>query len=122
MSQLSFKILAGLAAVASALPAQTGGVVPGKFVVALKPSTEVDIDLHARWVSDVHSASLARRGEDPNVAVFSGIDRTFSFPGFQGYSGSFDEETVEILKFNTSVSLEHIQFYFQFQCREYSVV
>ncbi|CAJ0552362.1 Ff.00g063410.m01.CDS01 [Fusarium sp. VM40] len=98
---MSYKklVLVGLAAVALALPADKSakGVIPGKFIVALKP-TGVDLDLHARWVSDVYEQALTRRGVES-----SGIDKTFSFPGFQGYSGSFDEETIEIIKANSSV-------------------
>ncbi|KAM0187049.1 hypothetical protein ACHAPI_011367 [Fusarium lateritium] len=89
-------VLLGLAAIANALPTDKG-IVPGKFIVALKP-TDVDLDLHSRWVSDVQGQSLTRRG-----VKSGGIDRTFSFPGFQGYSGSFDEETIEIIKANSSV-------------------
>ncbi|KAM0233132.1 hypothetical protein ACHAP5_010487 [Fusarium lateritium] len=89
-------VFLGLAAIANALPTDKG-IVPGKFIVALKP-TDVDLDLHSRWVSDVQGQSLTRRG-----VKSSGIDRTFSFPGFQGYSGSFDEETIEIIKANSSV-------------------
>ncbi|KAF4427925.1 hypothetical protein F53441_14075 [Fusarium austroafricanum] len=98
---MSYKtiLLLGLAAQALALPTDkdTKDLVPGRFIVALKP-TGVDLDLHARWVSDVHGKTLARRGTESGK-----IDKTFSFPGFQGYSGSFDEETVEIIKANSSV-------------------
>ncbi|KAH7175213.1 peptidase S8/S53 domain-containing protein [Dactylonectria macrodidyma] len=99
MSYKSF-VLAGLAAVALGLPTDTQGIVSGKFIVALEPTADVDVDLHARWVSDVHAQSLARRGGE-----FTGIDKMFNFPGFQGYSGSFDAETVEIIKANASVQL-----------------
>ncbi|KAM0206091.1 hypothetical protein ACHAQI_008582 [Fusarium lateritium] len=89
-------VLLGLAAIATALPTDKG-IVPGKFIVALKPA-DVDLDLHSRWVSDVQGQALTRRG-----VKSGGIDRTFSFPGFQGYSGSFDEETIKIIKANSSV-------------------
>jgi oryzin len=97
---MSYKkfVLLGLAATAVALPTDKG-IVPGKFIVALKP-IDVDLDLHARWVSDVHEQTLTRRGVES-----SGIDKTFSFPGFQGYSGSFDEKTIAIIKANTSVRI-----------------
>ncbi|OBS24582.1 hypothetical protein FPOA_05124 [Fusarium poae] len=95
---MSFKrfVLLSVAAVAVALPTDKG-IVPGKFIVALKPE-DVDLDLHARWVSDVHGQSLARRGVESG-----GIERKFNFPGFQGYSGLFDEETIQIIKANSSV-------------------
>ncbi|KAK6725424.1 hypothetical protein SNK04_004229 [Fusarium graminearum] len=96
-------LLLGLAAIAFALPTDKDskqGLVAGKFIVALKPTANVDLDLHSRWVSDVHGQALARRGVESG-----GIDKTFSFPGFQGYSGSFDEDTIEIIKANSSVLL-----------------
>ncbi|KAF5963173.1 alkaline protease (oryzin) [Fusarium bulbicola] len=90
----------GLATVALALPSNkdSKGLVASKFIVALKPTANVDLDLHARWVSDVHGQALARRG-----AESGGIYTTFSFPGFKGYSGSFDEDTIKIIKANSSV-------------------
>ncbi|KAF5665061.1 alkaline protease (oryzin) [Fusarium heterosporum] len=98
---MSYKkfLLLSLAAVALALPTDKSakGIIPGKFVVALKP-TGVDLEPHTRWVSDVHGQVLACRGVES-----SGIDKTFSFPGFKGYSGSFDEETINIIKANSSV-------------------
>jgi hypothetical protein len=97
---MSYKrfVLLGFAAIGVALPTDKG-IVPGKFIVALKP-TDVNLNLHARWVSDVHEQTLTRRGVESG-----GIEKTFSFPGFQGYSGSFDEETIAIIKANASVSI-----------------
>lgn len=89
----------GLATIALALPTDRDNNGPSNFIVALKPTADVDLDLHARWVSDVHGQALARRGVES-----SGIDKTFSFPGFKGYSGSFDEDTIQIIKANSSVS------------------
>ncbi|RKL26390.1 Alkaline protease 1 [Fusarium proliferatum] len=90
----------GLATIALALPTDRDNKGPGSsnFIVALKPTANADLDLHARWVSDVHGQALARRGVES-----SGIDKTFSFPGFRGYSGSFDEDTIQIIKANSSV-------------------
>ncbi|KAF5630784.1 alkaline protease (oryzin) [Fusarium tjaetaba] len=90
----------GLATIALALPTDkdSKGLEANKFIIALKPTAKVDLDLHARWVSDVHGQALARRGVEAG-----GIDKTFSFPGFKGYSGSFDEDTIEIIKANSSV-------------------
>ncbi|KAF4991745.1 hypothetical protein FGRMN_7635 [Fusarium graminum] len=104
---MTFKkfVLFGLGAVAVGLPTDRG-TVPGKFIVALRP-TDVDLGLHARWLSDVQEQSLARRGIES-----SGVEKTFSFPGFQGYSGSFDDETIQIIKANSSVlSVEPEQIY-----------
>ncbi|KAF5630038.1 alkaline protease 1 [Fusarium sp. NRRL 52700] len=89
-----------IATIALALPTDKDSkdLVAGKFIVALKSTANVDLDLHARWVSNVHEQSLTRRGVESG-----GIDKTFNFPGFKGYSGSFDEDTIEIIKANSSV-------------------
>jgi oryzin len=110
MSPRSIQLLAGFVAAALALPASinSNDVIPGRYIVALKSADEVDIDLHARWVADVHSQNLARRGGESN-----GIDETFSFPGFQGYSGSFDDETLELIKANNSVVLVEPELIFR---------
>lgn len=99
--------LAAFASVAAALPASTtttrqatSEVIPGKFIVALRP--EVELDLHTRWVSDVHGEALRRRSGDSDGV---GVEKTFDAPGFHGYTGSFDDETVATIKANSSVSL-----------------
>ncbi|KAM0345857.1 hypothetical protein ACHAPU_006211 [Fusarium lateritium] len=91
-------VLFCLGATAVALPTDKG-TVPGKFIVALKP-VDVDLELHAQWLSDVQEQTLTRRGVESG-----GIEKRFSFPGFQGYSGSFNEEIIEIIKANSSVLL-----------------
>lgn len=85
--------IAGLAVAAS-----PGEVIPGKYVVKLNPSADLDVNLHARWVSDVHSRNLARRGGDS-----LGVESIYTFPGFTGYSGSFDDETLEAIRNNADV-------------------
>lgn len=113
--------LAAFASVAAALPAAssattrqaTSEVIPGKFIVALRP--EVELDLHTRWVSDVHGEALRRRGDSDSV----GVEKTFDAPGFHGYAGSFDDETVATIKANSSVSLfsphiSHLSFFVSF--------
>ncbi|KPM41692.1 Alkaline protease 1 [Neonectria ditissima] len=80
-------------------PASEPQLIPGKWIVALKPEVASDLDLHTRWVSDLHARSIERR--DDGV---SGVDKTFDFPGFAGYSGSFNDETLEAIRANPNVS------------------
>lgn len=66
--------------------------------MALRPETAPDLALHARWASDIHARStLGRRGG-------GGVEHTFDFGGFVGYSGSFDEEALEAIRANANVS------------------
>lgn len=70
----------------------------GRFVVTLKPNAAVDLDLHARWVADVHARNLRRRGD-----ITPGLSTTFSFNDFAGYAGAFDDDTLEAIRANVNV-------------------
>ncbi|KAF4472274.1 Alkaline protease 1 [Fusarium albosuccineum] len=88
-----------LAGVVNALPVREPQPLPGKWIVALKPETASELDLHTRWVSDIHARSIERR-DDGSV----GLEKKFDFPGFAGYSGSFSDETIEIIRANPNVT------------------
>ncbi|KAJ1337786.1 cerevisin [Microdochium nivale] len=97
MAYKSLQFVLALAGAAAALPAPVArDIIPGKFIVAVRP--EVELDLHTRWVSDVHGEGLRRRGGNT-----VGVESTFELPGFHGFVGSFDDETVATLKANSSV-------------------
>ncbi|KAI1209365.1 subtilisin-like serine protease pepD [Annulohypoxylon truncatum] len=74
-----------LAAQVDILDLQDGDLVPGKYIVNLKPA--VDIKAHLSWVRDVHKRSL-------DLCVTAGLEKTFSFAGFAGYAGEFDDDTI----------------------------
>jgi oryzin len=86
-----------LAGLATAFAAPDDDAVPGKFIVTLQPDAGLDLTSHTEWVSEVHVRNLRRRGGDT-----SGVEKTFNL--LHAYSGSFDEETLEIIKANSSVS------------------
>lgn len=94
-----FQLLAAFTAASSALPTSNQRILPGKFIVELQPDARSNLEAHTQWVSHVHSRNLARRGGDS-----LGIEQTYSFSGFNGYAGSFDEETLEAIKANPDVS------------------
>lgn len=98
---LSLGLLAASAA-AAALPAASNSI-PGKFIVRLKPDVESHLEAHTEWVSHIHARNLARRGSSDTETV--GIEKTYSFADFEGYAGSFDEETLEAIKANPDVSI-----------------
>lgn len=74
------------------------GVIPGKYIVQLKPEADVSsIGAHLNAVREIHARNLAKR----DVAVVeeeTGVEREFGFGDFKGYSGAFDAATVEELK------------------------
>ncbi|KAI9162846.1 Alkaline proteinase [Paramyrothecium foliicola] len=98
MARKFIEATVALAAIAAAFPVGADDIVPGKFIVTLQPSVGHELDLHTRWVSEVHAHNLHRRGGDT-----TGVDKTFDLPGFHAYSGSFDDATLEILRANESV-------------------
>jgi oryzin len=69
--------------------------IPNKYIVTLKESA--DVKSHLIWAKDVHSRSLGRR-------ELSGVEKTFNINDFNGYSGSFDDATIEQIKASDAVS------------------
>ncbi|CAN9136147.1 unnamed protein product [Alternaria alternata] len=94
--------LAAVAApfVANAAPVDTpraNEVIPGKYIVQLKPDTDVaSIAAHHNKVRSIHARNLARRGDDG--AGGAPVEREYGFGNFKGYAGSFDDATIEELK------------------------
>ncbi|KAI4658075.1 uncharacterized protein J4E79_007056 [Alternaria viburni] len=100
-----FTRITALAAAAAPFLAQAAPVVappaneiiPGKYIVQLKPDTDVaSIAAHHNTVRSIHARNLARRGDDGPVGA--PVDREYGFGDFKAYAGSFDEATVEELK------------------------
>ncbi|KAK7756094.1 Suppressor of the cold-sensitive snRNP biogenesis mutant brr1-1 [Diatrype stigma] len=93
-------VLPALAAPAPApAPAalQHGSVVPGKYIISVRPELADDeFESQVQWVADVHRSSISRRDT-------RGLQKTFSFSGFKAYSGEFDDATVELIKANETV-------------------
>jgi len=75
---------------------QSNDKIPGKYIIRLKPDTDVAaIAAHHNKVRDIHARNLGRRYNGQGRA---GKEREYSFGGFKGYAGSFDAATVEELK------------------------
>ncbi|KAK1594624.1 subtilase [Colletotrichum navitas] len=104
---VGFKRLAMLAAAACAMAAPTrreeatevtAQTIEDSYIITLKNTVGVEgLTSHLSWINDVHSRSLDKR-------QFSGAERTFSFNSFQGYSGKFDDATIEIIKSSPEVA------------------
>lgn len=112
-----FTRITALAAAAAPFLAQAAPVVappaneiiPGKYIVQLKPDTDVEsIAAHHNIVRSIHARNLARRGDNgPSGAP---VEREYGFGDFKAYAGSFDEATVEELKTLPEVSEVVAQF------------
>ncbi|KAI8308339.1 Alkaline proteinase [Colletotrichum sp. SAR11_240] len=71
--------------------------VPNGWIVTLKEGVSArDLDGHLDWVSQLQSRNLDKR-------AFAGIERNYSFNKFHGYSGKFDDATIEEIKKNPDV-------------------
>ena len=73
-------------------------IIPGKYIVQLKPETDIaSIAAHHNVVREIHARNLAKR----DVAATEeevGIEKEYGFGDFKGYAGAFDAATVEELK------------------------
>jgi|SRR3569833_344335 len=91
-------LLAGAALPAWAAPlAEKRGaeVVPGKYIVTLKPGAQTTN--HLSWVSGIHARSTTRRDT-------KGVNKVYNIDDFKGYSGSFDDATIAQIKASSDVS------------------
>jgi oryzin len=77
-------------------------IIPGKYLIQLKPETDIaSIAAHHNKVRSIHARNLARRDDGETSA---GKEREFLIGDFKGYAGSFDENTIEELKALPEVS------------------
>ncbi|OHE96004.1 subtilase [Colletotrichum orchidophilum] len=68
------------------------------YIITLKSSVGSEgLTSHLSWVNDVHARSLDKR-------QFTGAERTYSFNSFQGYSGKFDDATIEAIRQSPEVA------------------
>jgi len=70
----------------------------GKYIVILKDGvTSKGAESHLGWVNDVHKRSFGRRD-------LTGVETTYEIGDkFRGYTGQFDEATLEEIKKNPDV-------------------
>lgn len=96
LSIARFALVVGAAVGALAVPttnlpsvaSQEGRIIPGKWIVSLKPGlAKREIDDHLGWVDVMHKRSLSRRDS-------VGVERTFSIGKFQAYVGELDDDIV----------------------------
>ena len=92
-----------LAQAAPVVAPRANEVIPGKYIVQLKPDTDVaSIAAHHNKVRSIHARNLARRGNDGPSG--SPVEREYGFGDFKAYAGSFDDATLEELKTLPEVS------------------
>jgi oryzin len=90
---LAATLLPFSAALPTLANALASGHVPGKYIVTLKEGTNVKTAVARARV--IHAQALNRR--EAGATTPSGIEKTYE-GNFLGYSGGFDEATIEELK------------------------
>lgn len=69
------------------------------YIVTLKPGVDVNVSAsHIDWARDLHRRSLAKRQESEEDL------KTFDLFDYQGYAGTFDEETLAEIQASDDVS------------------
>jgi cerevisin len=95
------------------LSSTTSEVIPDSYIVVFKKHVDADsASSHHSWVQDIHLASenqrteLRKRSAFPlTTDIFEGIKHTYNVAGgFLGYSGHFDEATIEQVRSHPDVS------------------
>jgi oryzin len=94
-----------LAQAAPVAPRAEDELIPGKYIIQLKPGTDTaSIATHHNKLRDIQARNLARRSDGE---VSAGVEREYDFGDFKGYAGEFDEATIEELKALPEVSQHH---------------
>ncbi|KAF1993915.1 subtilisin-like protein [Amniculicola lignicola CBS 123094] len=86
-----------LATAAPVFTAPADEIVPGKYIVQLRPDVDIStIATHILNVREIHARNIARR--EVSEEETGGIEHEYSFGDFHGYSGSFDAATIAELE------------------------
>lgn len=73
-------------------------LVPGKYIVQLRPDVDVaTLTSHIAAVKDLHARNVRGR-RDLSYAETGGVEKEYSFGDFHGYAGGFDDATIAALK------------------------
>lgn len=98
ITRLAVLAIAATPFVAQAAPFKKEEVVPGKWIIQLKPDVDVaTIAAHHNRVREIHARNILTR-RDLSAVEVGGVENEYGFGDFHGYSGGFDEATIEELK------------------------
>ncbi|ROT40951.1 hypothetical protein SODALDRAFT_343138 [Sodiomyces alkalinus F11] len=84
------------------LASSNAEAIPNSYIIKFKDHvSESGAVEHQSWVQHIHTKSsderleLRKRGEPHAETVFNGLKHVYKLGGFLGYSGHFDEATIE---------------------------
>ncbi|PSK37257.1 Subtilisin-like protease [Elsinoe australis] len=102
--KFSTALIALFAAIATAAPvAQTADDVPdvsGRYIIRLKSG--VSQTKHMEFVRDLHARSIEKRQDGRR---WRGVEKSFGFGKFHGYSGHFDDDVVKEIEASDDVEM-----------------
>jgi hypothetical protein len=76
---------------------QSESLIGGSYIVTLKDGIDAAVaKSHIQWVGEVHKRSINKRDT-------KGVEKTYT-GNFNGYAGTFDDETLEQIRGNPDVS------------------
>ncbi|KAK0649633.1 subtilisin-related protease [Cercophora newfieldiana] len=91
-------IILSWATAAPVIDKRAARVLPGKYIVTLKPGVSVDtVGSHLNWARAVHARSLSRRDT-------AGVEKVFAVQDFNAYAGSFDAATIAEIRDSEDVA------------------
>lgn len=102
------------------LASSNAEAVPNSYIIKFKDHVSQSGAVeHQSWVQHIHAKSnderleLRKRGEPMVETDLHGLKHTYMLNGFLGYSGHFDEATIEEVRRHPDVSLS---FSSSFRC------
>ncbi|KMU76916.1 subtilase-type proteinase psp3 [Coccidioides immitis RMSCC 3703] len=102
-----FKLFASTLAVVSVVNAgellnfeNERDIIRGSYIVVMKDGTSSsDLKSHMNWAANVHHGNLAKQGPSRST----GFQFSFDIGGWRGYSGKFDNDTLDAIVNNAHV-------------------
>ena len=88
-------------------------IIPDSYIISLKKHvSKAHAEKHHSWVQDLHASSQLRRTElrkrsqiTIEETAFEGLKHTYNIAGsLMGYSGHFDDETLQSIRNHPDVS------------------
>lgn len=91
----------------SNITAHAGDVIPDSYVVMLKPGTSREqFEAHQQWAMAKLTSRMQKRSSDPSSDHhYGGIQSSFDLDGLYGYTGSFDNSTMDDINHSDEVDL-----------------
>ena len=69
-------------------------IIPNQYIIVFKSDIPKDrCQEHCQWATELHTQRISARSADSDAPETSGVLHHYSFPTWNGYAGSFDEDS-----------------------------